>query len=369
MSQALLTGLLGIAAIVVCWALAVVLYRVGTAGSQARKLALLLLVEGVMLATAGYVEMVLGIPEDFFETYPLFGQIVFGLHTIVDAALLALYPPFLAAALQTKMTRPFANKQVCIGLWVAAVVLVVAVNVTSLEIGATMLYLLLSLLFGFALVASINAWYTATGANRDRAGAFAIAFGIRDVCWGFVYAASIWEIWTGTYITQGYDVDYLSIVYALGTLLAVPLIAYGILRAHLFNIDLRIQWTIKQSTLATVVVMIIFLGSEGIDRFLSAEFGDYTGLMAAAIVLFFLAPLQRFAESVASAAMPNTRNTPGYAAHRKMQIYEAALAEAQQEDGISDKERSLLNRLRDSLDISPTDADALESELQSGSGG
>ena len=83
-----------------------------------------------------------------------------------------------------------------------------------------------------------------------------------------------------------------------------------------------------------------------------------------AVVVFFLAPLQRFAETVASVAMPNTENTPEYAAHRKMQVYEAAVAEAQLEGGISDKERSLLNRLRDSLDISSTDAETTERELQ-----
>jgi hypothetical protein len=157
------------------------------------------------------------------------------------------------------------------------------------------------------------------------------------------------------------------LVYAFGTLFAVPLIAYGILRTQLFDIDLRIRWTIKQSTLATVVVTLIFLLSEGADRFLSAELGNVAGLLAAAIVVFFLAPLQRFAERVASVAMPNTRNTPEYAAHRKMQVYEAALAEAQQEGGISDKERSLLNRLRDSLEISSSDAEMLERELQAGS--
>jgi uncharacterized membrane protein YebE (DUF533 family) len=154
------------------------------------------------------------------------------------------------------------------------------------------------------------------------------------------------------------------IVYALGTLLAVPLIAYGILRAQLFDIDLRIRWTIKQSTLATVVVTIIFLLSEGADRFLSAELGDFAGLLAAAVVVFFLTPLQRFAESIASAAMPNTQNTPEYVAHRKMQVYEAALADARQQGGISDKERALLNHLRESLGLSPADADALEREQQ-----
>ena len=153
-------------------------------------------------------------------------------------------------------------------------------------------------------------------------------------------------------------------VYALGTLFAVPLIAYGILRTQLFDIDLRIRWTIKQSTLAAAFVAIMFLLSEGADRLLSAELGNFAGLLAAALVVFFLAPLQRFAERVASAAMPNTQNTPEYAAFRKMQVYEEAVAEAHYEGGISHKERALLVRLRDSLGISASDAEAIEGELQ-----
>jgi hypothetical protein len=69
-------------------------------------------------------------------------------------------------------------------------------------------------------------------------------------------------------------------------------IAYGILRTQLFDIDLRIRWTIKQSTLAAAVVSIIFVLSEGAERLLSSTLGDFTGLWAAGIVVFFLAPLQ-----------------------------------------------------------------------------
>ena len=158
--------------------------------------------------------------------------------------------------------------------------------------------------------------------------------------------------------------DLIMLYYALGTLLAVPLIAYGILRAHLFDIDLRIRWTIKQSTLAAAVVAIIYALSEGASRLLSSELGSVAGLLAAALVVFFLAPLQRFADRVASAAMPNTQNTPEYAAHRKLQVYESAVAEALQGGGISEKERALLNRLRDTLGIAKADADALERDLQ-----
>jgi hypothetical protein len=155
----------------------------------------------------------------------------------------------------------------------------------------------------------------------------------------------------------------LNILYACGTLFYVPLITYGILRTHLFDIDLRIQWTIKQSTVASVFVAMFYLVSEGANRFLSSELGNIAGLLAAALVMFFLAPLQRFADRVASAAMPKTKNTAEYTVFRKMQVYEEAVAEAHHEGGITAKERALLDRLRDSLGISAVDAESIEREL------
>ena len=56
----------------------------------------------------------------------------------------------------------------------------------SLELGGTLLYVGLTMLFVFAFIASIQAWRTAPGIGRARAGVFAIAFGVRDICWGFV---------------------------------------------------------------------------------------------------------------------------------------------------------------------------------------
>jgi len=82
-------------------------------------------------------------------------------------------------------------------------------------------------------------------------------------------------------------------------------------------------------------------------------------------VVFALTPLQRFAERVATVAMPNTQNTPEYAASRKAQVYEAAVAEALPDGNISERERALLVRLRDSLGISESDAGAIERELLS----
>jgi hypothetical protein len=371
-SQVTLIGILGLIAIAACWGLAVVLYRVGTPGSVARKLSVLLLIEGFVLATAEFPEFASSLPPDFwgtfFESHVALSFALNLAHHLGDAAMIALYPPFLALALNTKLTRPFANRQVRIGLTIGSVALALAVTISESRILLTLFYLMVTSLFIYALVASIHAWRTAKrGMDRERAGVFALAFGMRDVGWCLSYAISAWAIWTVADPFGMTDSNYLGkTVYALGTLFAVPLIAYGILRAHLFDIDLKIRWTIKQSTLATIVVTFVFLLSEGADRFLSAELGNYAGLFAAAVVVFFLAPLQRFAENVASKAMPNTKNTPEYAAHRKMQVYEAAVAEAVPDGIISERERALLNSLRDSLDISASDAEMLESELLAG---
>ena len=360
-------GTLALVSVAACWALALLLFRVSTSGSVGRKLSFLLLAEGVTLVSTGFIDLFLTEETRAQQWYPQFFQFEAIIHTLGDCVMLALYPPFLAVALQTKLVRPFAKKGVRTGISLASAVLFFIVIFGPIEVGGTLLYLALSLLFTFALVASIHAWHTATGIARSRAGVFALAFGIRDICWGFVYAAAIWMIWKGTYSVVDSDASSAPyIVYALGTLLAVPLIAYGILRTQMFDIDLRIRWTIKQSTLAATVLAIIFVLSEAANEFLSSELGTIGGLLGAAIVVFFLAPLQRFAERVATVAMPNTQNTPEYASYRKMQVYESAVAEAKADGGISDKERKLLNHLRDSLGISPVDAESLERDLQTG---
>ena len=370
MANIVWVGVLGLAAVLSCWALAAVLFRVGASGTVARTLAWLLVIEGLALVTAGFPFYVLGSGQDAYsDNLPLMiGSFV--VHHLADAGMIALYPVFLAAALRTSLTRPFSRKRLRITIAVVAV-LMAAGTVVSMALwgslfGSGVLYVSVLAVFVFALVASIHAWRVAPpGIARTRAKVFAIAFGIRDICWGFVYGASFWMIWTNTFGEEFTLYWIVKVVYALGTLLAVPLIAYGILKAKLFDIDLKIRWTIKQSTLAGLIVAIIFFISEGASTFLSEELGNVAGLAAAAVLIFFLTPLQRFAERIAASAMPNTENTPQYVAYRKMQVYEEALIEALDENGISAKERSLLIRLRDSLGIPPADAEAMENEVRS----
>jgi hypothetical protein len=363
MSGAEVWGTLALVAVAMSWTLAAVLFRVSTPGSVARKLSLLLVIEGVTLGSSSAPMFVLTSYSDFLVGHPAYANALSVVHAFGDCAMIALYPPFLAAALRTRMTRSFLDTRVRAGLMATAALLFLYVVFSKFAAtGVSLLYLGLVATFSYALVASVQAWLTSSGAARSRALAFVLAFGFRDLCWGYNYAFATWEIWTGrTPLAEGVDLGF--ICYILGTLVAVPMIAYGILRTQLFDIDLRIRWTIKQTTLAGIFVSLMFLISEGASTFLSAELGSIAGLLAAAVLMFLLAPLQRFADRVASAAMPNTKNTPEYVAFRKMQVYESALAEAQSENGISARERLLLNRLRDSLGISAADAETIEREL------
>ena len=101
-------GIFGLFTVAICWAFAVILYRVGATGSVARKLALLLLVEGVVLVTSGYIYLVMTPAATASSWVPAYAQAESIAHRFADCALLALYPPFLAATLHTKLTRPFA---------------------------------------------------------------------------------------------------------------------------------------------------------------------------------------------------------------------------------------------------------------------
>ena len=340
------------------------LFHVGASGSVARKLSLLLVVEGATLVSTGYIDLFLTESARALSYYPAFYRAEEIVHTVGDCLMLALYPPFLAAALRTRLTRPFSDVRLRRVLGAAAFVLCTVVLWGPLKLGGTLLYVSLCALFVYAFIASVHAWRTASGQARSRAGIFALAFGVRDICWGYAYGMATWWLWTGTYQVVDPDASGLGyIVYALGTLLSVPLIAYGILRTQLFDIDLRIRWTIKQSTLAAAFFAVFYLVTEGADRLLESELGSWIGLLASALLVFFLAPLQRLAERIAALAMPNTENTQEYATYRKLQVYEAALEEALP-GGITEKERTLLNHLRDSLGIASSDAASLESDLQ-----
>lgn len=137
-------------------------------------------------------------------------------------------------------------------------------------------------------------------------------------------------------------------------------VTYALVKHQLFDIDLKIKTTIKVSAIAGCFVLTYLIVTEIGQNLLNATYGGIMGSVAAGLLIFLLSPLQRLGERVATAAVPGAKPTTLLSPAARLALYQEQ-AEAAWSDGMLDKrERVMLDRLRDTLGISPVDADRLE---------
>jgi hypothetical protein len=141
--------------------------------------------------------------------------------------------------------------------------------------------------------------------------------------------------------------------------LGVAIVAYAILRHQLFGLDVKVKWTIKSGTIAAVFVAVIFAASEGAQRLFGAG-NEWLGIAAGAMLVFALAPLQRFAEKVSDKAMPGVKPVVRMDAAEKEYAYEQAALLAWRDGSVSRDERALLDGLRARLGLDAETAMRLE---------
>ncbi|MGQ0536553.1 MAG: hypothetical protein ACT4PT_10825 [Methanobacteriota archaeon] len=149
----------------------------------------------------------------------------------------------------------------------------------------------------------------------------------------------------------------------LARVVGVAILAYAILKHQLFDIDVKVKFTIRQSTVAAVFIGLFFVVSESAQAFFSDRTGTYLGIVAAGALVFAIAPLQRMAERVADAAMPGVRPMAELAPTDRMSLYREHLALAYADGTVDANERVLLRHLRDRLGLDADSADRIESEL------
>lgn len=149
------------------------------------------------------------------------------------------------------------------------------------------------------------------------------------------------------------------------TMWLVGWLSYGIMTTHLFDIDLKVKWTIRRGTLAAVFLLVFFLVSQLAQNFLNESYGWVLGGLAAGALLFALAPLQRVADRLADRAMPNVNATSEYLAFRKIEVYKATLEDMLADGTLTPKDQRILVGLRRRLGIAEATATALERDAAS----
>lgn len=359
----------GLLTVVLAWTGVVVVLRTAPHRSLNRRLAVLLFLEGLWLGS-GVFYMI----EDPGVAYPVGAVAVAAMATLPFQ-----YLSFLGASLRTPLVRPFRSGTavLLLGLAGAGAALWVLLSPSSF---ITELYSpswatwnfrfrpmgqraaqVLGVAALFGLIAALHAYRNSSpgSAARNRAKWFAIAFGIRDVYVGVanllypvVRDTPLW----GDFIYNAGQVS-VYLVYLL-------LLTYGVLRTQLFDIDLKVKFALEQSTVGAFFAGAFFAGDYLLQRIIPVE-GVVLGFLASAAIALALRPIQRFAEGFANRVMGDVEDTAEYIRARKHTVYRAALEGAVEDGLISDRERAILRRLREQLDISADTGRELEQEVVS----
>lgn len=212
----------------------------------------------------------------------------------------------------------------------------------------------------YAFLVALSAWRRAPvgSMQRSQAGAYALAFGIRDVS---IVAFAFYGI-----VRRLLEVDPHPIAgttWAIQAAIFVALLAYGILRTQLFSIDLKIKWTISRGTLVAIFLGMFFVVTVTAENFLTDRYGWAVGGVAAGLLLFALNPLVRLAERVSNAALPGVAETPMYRELRRKEIYRATLEEMFADGAVTAKERRTLIRLQEQLGLTAAIAQQIELDI------
>lgn len=362
---------LGIPAGLMAWAFALYVFIVAPRTRGAWFLIAMLFVDGLAVITSHNSHLYVN-PFLASLGLPVMQPV---LHQVSDWALVAVYLPFVGMTLQSPIAAPL--RQPLIGGGILLGGLGVALLLFFLPEDVRMkfnvpFYLVICAALSWGFLAALHTWMTAKGsAERERARAFTVAFGVRDVLWvvtfGYFTAYFYGLIGTGDIENPRPD-DLLfhfimPLLYQLAIVFYVPLVAYGVLRVQLFDIDLRIKRTLKRGTVAAAFVATFFIVSELAGNYLSDQFGAVLGVLGTGALVFFLDPIQRAAERFSDAAMPNTVDTPEYETFRKLQVYDSAVRAALEDGRISKRQRRVLDSMITSMGIDKATAERMEADV------
>lgn len=357
----------GLLTAILAWAGAVVVLRTAPHRRLNRRLASLLVLEGLWMGGSLFYMV-----EDPVAAY--------GAGALAVAAMAALpfqYLSFLSTSLRTSLVAPFRSRAAFLllalastgaALWVLVSPSSFITDLYSPEwatwnfrfrpLGQRAAQLLgAAALFGLAAALHAFVKTRADSAARSRAKWFAIAFGVRDVYAGIanlLYPVLRDVPFWGDFV---YNAGQTSVY-----LVYIVLLAYGVLHTQMFDIDLKVKFALEQSTVGSFFAAAFFTGDFVLQKIIPVE-GTVLGFLSAAAVTLGLRPIQRFAERFAGRVMDDVEETPEYLRSRKRTVYRAALEGAVEDGVISDKERDILERLRRELEISGEIGRRLEEQV------
>jgi hypothetical protein len=368
-------GLFGLTALIVCTAMGTFVFATLPDRRQNRRLSVLLIAGGIL--TFG------GPPGATFAGSDAVARAFFAVHFVMLFLVVALLLRFLAT-IDTPLARPLASHAGALLPWIFCGVEIVLFMVRptlyiadirepwwggrmlDVEPLANIAYALSGIAVTYSLIVAISSYRRALAgtAAKERARRYAIAFGFNDVV--ILLVTTI--VPAGYAATHAGDIRPIEFVFVwaipIASTVFVVLMAYGILRSQLFDIDLRLAAGLRRGAIAAIVLFAFLTTAELADRFISEEFGYLIGAFAAAALVFVHKPVERFASSFSSAVLPGVAPSEEYVAFRKLEVYLEAVEAAYDDGHVSDADRVILKRLQAKLGVAPVDAARLEEDAR-----
>jgi hypothetical protein len=148
--------------------------------------------------------------------------------------------------------------------------------------------------------------------------------------------------------------------------ICMPLfVIFVLVRDQLFDLDVRLRWTIKRSTVAAAYLFVFLTATQVAQNFLDHTMGWAVGGLATALLLVMLAPIQRLAERVASMALPDAKPLSRRTDAERRQLYRDLVESAWLDGSLSLAERRVLDTARHRLRLDATEAAAVEADVLS----
>ncbi|MGQ0536809.1 MAG: hypothetical protein ACT4PT_12155 [Methanobacteriota archaeon] len=361
-------GLLGLVAVVVCISAAWVVYGAAPRRALNRTLAVLLFLEGLLVtACDDGIGLFVSDASSYYGTAAV--------HSVLHIAFPFLYLGFLGVALDTPLVGPLRHRAawpiLLSGLAAAEAFRVARPDLFIAGLaepwfapwgllpgpGFVWTLRISALVSLFGLVATLDSWRrTPMGPGKSRAKAYAAAFVFRDLYWVVLlllvlpYGDPYGSVFWGIVFTQSMP---------LLTIAFVGVLAYGVLKTQLFDIDLKVRFAVEKSTVVAAFAFAFLLASEVAERALGFE-GWAFGLGAAVAIGLVFRRVERLAGRFAGALLPGVRDTDEYRTVRKHEVYRAALDSALQDGVVTERERDVLATLATELGLSPAEVRTIE---------
>lgn len=158
--------------------------------------------------------------------------------------------------------------------------------------------------------------------------------------------------------------SWLAVAMMIFALVPVGGMAWGLLKYRVVDLDRTLRFTVSRGFVGAVFIALFFAASEAAQTFFSEAVGPYVGILAAALLVLAISPLQRLGERVASGVVRSRPDEEAYRAFRKLEVYRATYEEATVDDAMTEKERKTLASLAESLGLSDEQVAFVEEEVQ-----